>query len=143
MDAYAQALHDAAVAALPGWVRRCVRSRASGLEVEAAEAGRRAAREVGERLRVLLAADIDEQRTNPLSVLRGAVVYPTEVLKAAGVTPVPRDAFVERAFPDDIYNLSPASWREIDETLQEPGLIWGAWKAKQFLERRRAEGKLP
>jgi hypothetical protein len=143
MDAYAQALHDAAVAALPGWVQRCVRSRASGLEVEAAEAGRRAAREVGERLRVLLAADIDEQRTNPLSVLRGAVVYPTEVLKAAGVTPVPRDAFVERAFPDDIYNLSPASWREIDETLQEPGLIWGAWKAKQFLERRRAEGKLP
>jgi hypothetical protein len=143
MDAYAQALHDAAVAALPGWVERCVRSRASGLEVEAGEAGRRAAREVGERLRVLLATDIDKQRVNPLSVLRGAVVYPTEVLKAAGVAPVPRDAFVERAFPDDIYNLSPAGWRDIDESLQEPGLIWGAWKAKQFLERRRAEGKLP
>ena len=143
MDAYAQALHAAAVAALPGWVQRCVRSRAPGLDEEAAEAGRRAARDVGERLRVLLDTDIDEQRTNPLSVLRGAVVYPTEVLKAAGVAPVARDAFVARAFPDDIYNLAPASWREIDESLQEPGLVWGAWKAKQFLERRRAEGKLP
>ena len=116
---------------------------ASGLDSEAAAAGRRAALEVGERLRALLATDIDEQRTNPLSVLRGAVVYPTEVLKAAGVAPVARDAFVEQAFPDDIYNLSPASWRDIDESLEEPGLIWGAWKAKQFLERRRAEGKLP
>ena len=143
MDAYAQALHDAAVAALPGWVERCVRARASGLDSEAAAAGRRAALEVGERLRALLATDIDEQRTNPLSVLRGAVVYPTEVLKAAGVAPVARDAFVERAFPDAVYNRSPASWRDIDESLQEPGLIWGAWKAKQFLERRRAEGKLP
>jgi hypothetical protein len=143
MDAYAQALHAAAVAALPGWVQRCVRSRASGLDDEAAEAGRRAALDVGERLRVLLATDIDEQRTNPLSVLRGAVGYPTEVLKAAGVAPVARDAFVERAFPDDIYNFVPASWRDIDEALQEPGLVWGAWKAKQFLERRRAEGKLP
>ena len=143
MDAYAQALHAAAVAALPGWVRRCVRSRASGLDEEAAEAGRRAALDVGERLRALVDTDIDEQRTNPLSVLRGAVVYPTEVLKAAGVAPVARDAFVERAFPDDIYNLAPASWRDIDESLQEPGLVWGAWKAKQFLERRRAEGKLP
>ena len=142
MDAYAQALHTAAVAALPLWVERCVRARASGLEAEAAAAGRRAALEVGERLRVLLATDIDEQRTNPLSVLRGAVVYPTRVLQAAGVAPVARDAFVERAFPDDVYNLVPASWREIDESLQEPGLVWGAWKAKQVLERRRAEGKL-
>jgi hypothetical protein len=143
MDAYAQALHAAAVAALPRWVQRCVRSLASGLDDEAAEAGRRAALDVGERLRALLDTDIDEQRTNPLSVLRGAVVYPTEVLTAAGVAPVARDAFVERAFPDDIYNLVPASWRDIDESLQEPGLVWGAWKAKQFLERRRAEGKLP
>src|ERR1700687_851940 len=103
MDGYAQALYAAAVAALPGWVQRCVRSRASGLDDEAAEAGRRAALDAGARLRVLLATDIDEQRTNPLSVLRGAVVYPTEVLKAARVAPVARDAFVERGFPDDIY----------------------------------------
>ena len=143
MDAHAEALLAAAVAALPGWVLRCVRSRAQGLDAEAAGAGRRAALEVGERLRTLLATDIDEQWTNPLSVLRGAVAYPTAVLKDAGVAAVPRDAFVEHAFPDDVYNLVPANWRDVDESLQEPGLVWGAWKATQFFERRRAEGKIP
>ena len=118
-----------------------MRSRASGLDSEAAVAGRRAALEVGERLRALLATDIDEQRTNPLSVLRGAVVYPTEVLKAAGVAPVARDAFVEQAFPDDIYNLSPASWRDIDESLGA-GLV-GARGRPISSRARRAEGKPP
>jgi hypothetical protein len=40
-----------------------------------------------------------------------------------------------------VYDLSPATWGDVDESLQEPGLIWGAWKAKTVLERRRAEGR--
>ncbi len=99
---------------------------------------RRAARsEVGAELRELLERDIDDQRTNPLSVLRGAVRFPTAVLRAAGVPPVVRDDFAERAFPDDIYDLSPATWRDVDESLHEPGLVWGAWKAGEHLRRRR------
>jgi len=150
MDEYGQRLFEAVDSALPGWVTREVtrlmlawRGEVPSAVTEAAEAaGQRARLDVGEQLRELLNTDIDQQRTNPLSVLRKAVRYPTDVLRAAGVPPVVRAPFEEQAFPDDVYDLSPAAWRDIDESLHEPGLIWGAWKAKQHLERRRAEGKI-
>ena len=85
----------------------------------------------------LLSTDVDQQQTNPLSVLRSAVRHPTAVLHAAGLPRVHRDEFAERAFPADIYGLSPATWADVDPSLQEPGLIWGAWKAKTVLDRRR------
>jgi hypothetical protein len=69
-------------------------------------------------------------------VLRGAVVYPAAVLRAAGVPEVVRDEFAERAFPDDGYDLSPATWRDLGDEVHEAGLVWGAWKAKQHLDRR-------
>jgi hypothetical protein len=105
------------------------------------DAGIRAEREVGAELRAFLALDVDEQRTNPLAILRSAVRYPTAVLRDAGVPPVRRDEFKEHAFPDDIYDLAPATWKDIDESLQEPGIVWSAWKAKTVLDRRRQEGR--
>jgi len=97
-------------------------------------AGRRAAEEVGAQMRALVEADIDEQRTTPLSLLRAAVRYPTEVLRAAGVPPVDRDPIQARLLPDDVYDLSPATFADVDPALAEPGMIWGAAKA---LEHRR------
>jgi hypothetical protein len=63
------------------------------------------------------------------------VKYPTAVLRQAGVPPVDRDRFRQEAFPDDFYDLSPASWSDIDPSLTEPGINWGA--AKAFEHRRR------
>jgi hypothetical protein len=150
MDEYNQRLLDAVDAAVPRWVTRQVTLVITAwrgevpaeVAVAAQRAGEQARIEVGQQLRRLLETDIDQQRTNPLSLLRQAVRYPTEVLRAAGVPPVVRPAFEEQAFPDDVYNLSPASWRDVDDSLHEPGLVWGAWKAKQHLARRRAEGKI-
>jgi hypothetical protein len=145
LRAVADALADAAVAALPAWVERCVTSRLELVDGEvraaAAEAGRRAAVEVGDELRALLAADVDAQDTNPLAVLRGAVRYPTEVLRAAGAAPVRRDDFAERAFPDDVYDLAPATWADVDPSLHERGIVWGAAKAHVVRARRRREGR--
>jgi hypothetical protein len=149
LDEYAGALAAAAHAALPGWVERCVERRLADhgavvtddLRAAARAAGVRARDEIGAELRALLAADVDAQRTSPLAVLRRAVRYPTEVLRSAGVPPVARDEFAQRSFPDDVYDLSPATWRSIEESLQEPGIVWGAWKAKTVLDRRRAEGQ--
>ncbi|MEJ7583271.1 MAG: hypothetical protein WKF43_04120 [Acidimicrobiales bacterium] len=107
----------------------------------AAVAGDGARDEVGPRLRELLALDVDEQPTGPLALLREAVRYPTAVLRDVGVTPVPRDAFAERAFPDDVYGLAPASFADIDPDLTEPGVAWGAAKAHVILARRRREGR--
>ena len=149
MDEYAAALAETVDEVLPGWVERSVGRLVMAWQgvvppevLEAAVvAGQEARREVGARLRRLLEADIDAQWTGPLDVLRAAVAYPTAVLQAAGVPPVRRDEFAERSFPDDVYDLTPATWSDVDERLHEPGLVWGAWKAKQFLDRRRAEGR--
>jgi hypothetical protein len=139
---HATALADAVEAALPGWVERSVARRlaeAGRSEPEvaaaAAGAGRRAQREVGPRMRELLDADIDEQRTTPLSLLRDAVRYPTEVLRAAGVEPLERDELQERLFPDDVYDLAPATFADVHPDLVELGLVWGA--AKAWTHRRR------
>ena len=101
----------------------------------AQEAGRRAAVEVGAEVRALVGADIDDQRTTPLALLRSAVRYPTQVLSDAGVAPVERDPVQVRLLPDDLYDLSPASFADVDPALAEPGLVWGA--AKAFAHRRR------
>ncbi|HEX2048796.1 MAG TPA: hypothetical protein VHF27_13600 [Acidimicrobiales bacterium] len=139
MEPHATALADAIVAALPGWVERCVASRLAGpdraVSEAAREAGRRAAAEVGPEVRALLAADIDDQRTTPLALLRAAVRYPTQVLRAAGVPPVERDPIQARLFPGDLYDLSPANFADVDPALAEPGIVWGA--AKALAHRRR------
>ena len=144
VEPHATALADAVEVALPGWVERSVArimaawlGRAPDADVlEAARhAGRRAAAEVGAEVRALLEADIDDQWTTPLSLLRAAVRFPTAVLQEAGVPPVERDPFRERLEPADLYDLSPASFADVDPALTEPGMVWGA--AKALAHRRR------
>jgi len=52
--------------------------------------------------------------------------------------PVQRDSFAEASFPDDDYDLAPASLADVDPDLLEPGLAWGA--AKAMAHRRRHGG---
>jgi hypothetical protein len=140
----ARQLADAVDAALPSWVVASVEriyrawaDRPPPVDVaeEAAEAGRRAQAEVGRRVRTLLEADVDEQRTTPLTLLRAAVTYPTAVLRAAGVPDVQRDAVAEDMFPDDPYDLTPTSFADLGPTLQDLGIRWGA--AKAWTHKRR------
>jgi len=146
---YALDLADGIDAALPGWVVGCVerilvayRGRVDPAERRAAEdAGLGAVADIGPRIRTLLLTDIDEQRTSPLALARDAVRYPTAVLARAGVPPVERDPFTVRQFPDDPYDLTPASFADVDPDLHEPGLTWGAAKAHVHLARRRREGR--
>ena len=147
--AYGAALVEAVDAVLEGWVVRCVErilvawrgERDPDVVALAAGAGRVARVEVVAELRALLALDADEQRANPLAVLRSAVRYPTAVLRDAGVPEVVRDEFAVRAFPADVYGLVPASFSDIDPSLHEVGIEWGAAKAHIHLTRRRAEGR--
>ena len=113
----------------------------AALAPAAADAGREATRLVGARVRALLARDVDDQPTGPLAVLRTAVEYPTAVLHEAGVPPVARDEFATATFPDDLYDLTPGSFRDLGESVHEPGIRWGAAKAHRVLARRRAEGR--
>lgn len=150
LAAHAAALADAVVAALPGWAERAVRGRyeawrggeATPEVVEAARAaGRAAVRAVEGPLRALLDQDVDQQRSNPLAIVRRAVPTITAVLRDAGVPEVQRDEHAARLFPDDVYDVVPASFADLDATVHEPGLVWGAAKAHVVLRRRRAEGR--
>ncbi len=142
----ARALAEGIREALPRWVETAVLSRLAGAspevrneaEAAATAAGEAAAADIGQEVARLLSADIDEQPENPMAVLRRAVRYPTEVLRAAGAAPVDRDDFAVERFPDDIYDLTPASFADISPDLQTPGLVWGA--AKAFLHLRRHGG---
>lgn len=136
IEDYARALADKVDEVLPQWVERCVHRFLP--DADATAAGEQARAEVGGAVRTLLLADVDEQRANPLAVLRGAVRYPTEVLQAAGVAPVERDDFARDRFPDDVYDLTPASFADIDEQLADLGVAWGA--AKAFTHRQRHAG---
>src|SRR5690606_34558109 len=115
---YGAELADLVATVLPHWVERCVVDVLveQGIEVtgairsEATSAGLAARDDVAPRLAALLARDLDEQAAGPLSLLREAVRYPTEVLAAAGAAPAERDAFDERAFPGDVYALAPAAF---------------------------------
>jgi hypothetical protein len=146
---YADELVAAADAAIPRWVERAVRTVLSAQRVAVDEpvvgqairaAGQQARADGVPALRRLVEIDIDQQRTNPLSILRSLVRYPTDVLRAARAAPVSRDEFAVRNFPDDVYDLTPAAFADVDPDLHEPGLRWGAAKAHVHLARRRRLG---
>lgn len=151
LEGYATALVEAVEVALPAWVQRSIAGRwaeANGGEpppevlAAAADAAAAASADVLPALRELLAVDVGEQRANPLAIVRRAVVHPTRVLAGAGVPPVVRDPDAERLFPDDAYDLVPGAFADLDPSVHEPGLLWGAAKAHVLLRRRRppAEG---
>ena len=143
---YGERLAAAVEAALAPWVRAAVEARFGGpvppeLEAEVTEAAQRAVADVGSRLRELLALDIDDQWTNPLSIVRTAVGYPNAILAGAGVEPMGRDATEVAMNPEDIYGLAPAAFGDLGADVHEPGLVWGAAKAHLHLQRRRGEDR--
>lgn len=143
------ALADAVEEVLPGWIERLVLERVRQwrgevpLEAEAAATAAAAAAVVDVTVvfRGLIEQDVDEQRTNPLSVLRDATRFAHDALVELDVPPVERDDFAERSFPGDAYDLVPATWADVDPTLHDIGVTWGAAKAYVHKARRRTEGE--
>jgi hypothetical protein len=143
-----RALAEAVEAALLGWVTTSVcrlleawRGTADAATLDrAAEAGRRAAAEVGPELHRLLASEVDRQWANPLAVVRQAVRFPTAVLVATGVPAVVRDDYDEAHFPDDVYGLTPRTFADVDPALHDPAIVWGAAKARASMARHRSRG---
>ncbi len=142
---YAGELVAAVDASLEQWIRTSVTRHlptpTPGIERELTDASARARAEIGSALSQLLELDIDEQWTNPLSIIRRAAAYPTTILASAGVPPVERDPMAVRTHPDDVYDLVPLSFRELGEAVHEPGIVWGAAKAHLHLSRRRQESQ--
>lgn len=134
------ALAAEAAKAIGPWIVEAVAVRSSNdasLQSAAEQAGQRATDDLGVALREFLAADIDQQRTNPLAVLRRVVPYATAVLHEAGVPPVPRDRDAIALHPDDHYDLTPGAFIDFGEAVHEAGIRWGAGKAHLHLSRHK------
>ncbi len=136
LSEHAAALADAVDEAIGPWVIASVARRATGFGAEASRAAEQCRAELAPRIRALLSTDLDEQRTTPLVLLREAASYATRVLADAGIAPVARDDFARRVEPDDVYDLSAATWSDFGERVGEAGLVWGAAKAHVHLRRR-------
>ena len=134
---------------VPGWVQAQVErlldawGRASAAtrvraEAQSVDAGSAAARRIVDELRALFAVDPTRQQATPLEIVRTASREPTAVLAAAGVPPIVRDEFDERAWPDDVYGLVPRTLGDLgDPELAPLHLAWGMAKATVVRARRR------
>ncbi len=134
---YSQELAAAIDAHIEGWIASSVRERldSAGIDRGAdidralAAAATSCRADVAAKLSDLFAADIDDQHTTPLAVIRSCLHHAAGVLAGAGVAPVERDEFERRSFPGDLYGLNPSTMADIHESLAEPALVWGAAKA--------------
>ena len=144
LAAYAVNLVDAVDGALPAWIQHVIAERwqswsgspaTSELVTAAVVAAEQARTEGIPQLRALLALDVDEQRTNPLAILRHVAGHATAALAAAGVPPVRRDEQAERLHPADVYDVGPAAFVDLGPEVHEAGLHWGAAKAYVVLAR--------
>jgi hypothetical protein len=132
---------------LPGWVRAQVARIADAwgrlddearthLDVAADQAADVATERIVRELRALLDADAAEQRATPLQVVRTAYREPTGALAAAGIPPIERDAFDERAWPDDAYGLVPHTLGDLGDPDLAPMLLaWGMAKTAVLRDR--------
>lgn len=132
------------VAAFEPYVRARAEARLAGFvvaagfsEAEAALAGEsleaafgRGRTWLAERLGELASEPFAEQRRGPLELFQEAMKFPTGALAAAGVPPPERDEAVVNALPGDLYDLAPATSRDLGEEAWAAHLAWGAAKAR-------------
>ena len=121
---------------LDAWGRAPADARVRAV-AQSAEAGAAAARRIVAELRALFAVDPARQQATPLEIVRTVYREPTAVLAAAGVPPIVRDEFDERAWPDDDYGLVPRTLGDLgDPELAPLHLAWGMAKATVLRARR-------
>ncbi|MFP3914957.1 MAG: hypothetical protein ACLFWM_08780 [Actinomycetota bacterium] len=127
MPEVSRRLLEALVEAYPRHVlSRVGAGRPHGVDQAVAEGQRR----LEEALEGLLSEDFVDQRRGPLELFQEAMRFPTDALAAAGAEEVRRDPVAESALPGDIYDLAPASTRELGEDVWRAHLAWGAAKAR-------------
>ena len=140
--------------AIPDWVSRCVESRLhhaqtrtgrnhpfgddywEGVLRRGVEEGFAASRFVARELRMLVSSDVGTS-TTPLSIVRGAVTYPTLVLIEAGINPARESLLTTTvAQGEDPYRVAPATLAALHPLLPEVARRWEAARTAVLRERR-------
>lgn len=73
------------------------------------------------------------QRRGPLEIFQAALVFPTDALAQAGIAAPARNEVASRALPGDVFDLAPASSRDLGDDVWMAHLQWGATKAAAIL----------
>lgn len=130
MDAIAALVLETFVAAYPDLLRDRVAALhpepVPGLDEALAAGGEW----LSEHLADLLSQPFREQAGSPLEVFREAVRFPTEALQRSEVPAPERDEAARSGLPGDLYDLAPASSRDLGEAAWRAHLAWGTAKAK-------------
>ena len=123
-------------AAYEPYVRAAVAKRADGEPAGLDKAIEEGRSWLTEALADLLGLPYPMQDRGPLELFQDAMRFPTVVLQQAGHPPVPRDVLAHNALPGDLYDLAPASSRELGAEVWQAHLAWGATKAAAMSPRR-------
>lgn len=144
LEQYPRDLCSAVLAAFPQWLSTQLLTMSEGKlsSEEVAEIVHISTQQMTSDIITLLSTDVDEQRTNPLQVLRLSTTLANQKLHQLEIAPPHRDEFEIAAMPHDTYALGPLTWKDLGDDVHEAGITWGAWKAATVLTRRRAEGKI-
>lgn len=94
---------------------------------------------LAEMLADQLQKPILEQRRGPLEIFQEALRFPTEALAEQRIEPVGRDPVSTEVLPGDVYDLAPASSRDLGEAAWMAHLAWGSSKATTFLDSQEDE----
>lgn len=135
----ARAIEEALPRYLKGRILERLKQAFDELPEDAELRAERAARDglalIATRLWNLVRADVDEQASTPLSLLRASVDPATALLVEFDVPALARDRFMKERFPSDPYSLYPTKLGELGAVVGERAITWGA--AKAYVHRRR------
>jgi hypothetical protein len=87
------------------------------------------------QLEALLSLPFADQTRGPLEIFQEAMRFPTDALDAEGIPVVRRDQVAANALPGDVYDLAPASSRDLGDEVWVAHLQWGAHKAAALRDR--------
>jgi len=131
MNPASASLHAALVAAYEPYVRQAMVTRGLATPPAVVDAVQEGRVWLEGALHTLLALPFEAQRRSPLEVFQEALRFPTESIRETGVPPVLRDDAARRALPGDLYDLAPASSRDLGDSAWQAHLGWGVAKAKE------------
>ncbi len=126
----ADRLREAVVSAFPGyvWGRLNELGVVAGSTVSGAVTS--GVEELKHSLADLLVQPEADQSRSPLELVREATLPLTEALASLGLRPPSRDPFLIDIYPEDIYDLYPASSQSLGEEVWRLHLEWGKAKAR-------------
>jgi hypothetical protein len=118
------------VTAFPGYIKQRLASLGVTFDDDLDEVVVAAVGDLAKSLDALASLPLQDQVKSPLELVREATAPITKVLSNRRVSTPDRDAWAVEVHPEDLYDLYPASSRDLSEEAWQLHLAWGVDKAR-------------